>query len=480
MIRNQMHSVLKNLTENKAPASQINLLSAVQSRIQMSPSIQSKGTIMSKQGNSNSRTLKPAFIVIAILMIVVIFFSVPEGRTLAQEVMHFFTRGETNVMPGPTATPVKWVEQTPGVAAATATPITPKETPIKSDLEAECGTVNDPLCSVDKIRELVDYPVYALPDLPDEMYFAGVTGKSDFVVLIYKSPETYTDSGWLNAHLVIQEEPYTGASNQQNTELAADADIQTVQIGNVMGDYVKGSYNGNQNPPIWDSDANVQTLVWVDHGILFRLYMTGTLPKLSRDDLAALAATLTDGPVGENGVQPVKTPAPTEKPFDIRDVYPLSLIEAEELSGFTLLTPSSLPETLSFVGANYDEKTQIVTFLYKTSGRETVIAIREQLVPKVGVCRLCSFVRGKFVLGSDKDVVSEDVTIETVQIGSLTGQYLVGGWANKTPDISGWAWDSLDYYKRLRFQSNELGVEIDGEGFGWTKDDLVAIAASLK
>lgn len=480
MNKDQMRSVLHNLTEEKAPASQINLLSAVQSRIQMSQSNQSKGIIMNKQEKSNSRKLKPAFIAIAIVMIVVIFFSLPEGRTLAQQVIHFFTRGETNLMPGPTATPVKWVEQTPGVAASTATPIAPTETQIKSDLEAECGTVNDPKCSIDMIRELVDYPVYALPDLPDDMYFAGVTGKSDFVVLIYKSPETYTDSGWLNAHLVIQEEPYTGASNQINTELAADADIQTVQIGNVMGDYVKGSYNGNQNPPVWDSDADSQTLVWVDHSILFRLYMTGTLPKLTRDDLAALAATLTDGPVGANGVQPIKTPTPTSEPFDIRDVYPLSLIEAEELSGFSLLTPSSLPETLSFLGVNFTEKKQTVTIYYKTIGRETGILISEQLVPKVGVCELCSFVRGEFVYDSEQFVVPEDAAIETVQIGSLTGQYLEGGWANKTNDISGWAWDSDPYRKSLRFQTGGLGVDVWSEGYSWTKDDLIAIAASLK
>ncbi len=479
--KDQMHSVLNNLTEEKAPASQINLLSAVQARIQMSQSNQSKGIIMKDQSKSKSRKLRPAFIVAAIVLIVVVFFSLPEGRTLAQEIMHFFTRGETNVMPGPTATPVKWVEQTPGVAAPTATPIAPKETPITSDVEAECGTGNDPKCSIDKIRELVDFPVFALTDLPEDIDFAGATGREDFVVLSYRSPETYTESGWLNGFLLIQEEPYTGASNQLSTELGADADIQTVQIGSVMGDYVKGTYDGNQNPPKWNSDANSQTLRWVDHGILFTMYMMGTLPELTRDDLAALAATLTDGPVGESGVQPIKTPTPTSEPFDIRDVYPLSLIEAEELSGFTLLTPSSLPETLSFVGANYDEKKQIVTIYYKTSGRETGLVIREQLVPKVGVCEVCSFVRGKFVYDSEEDVVSEDAAIETVQIGNLTGQYLVGiGWVNATNDISGWKWESEPYRKRVRFQTGGLGVEVWGEGYSWSQEDLISIAASLK
>src|SRR5512133_3746467 len=90
----QMRSVLHNLTEEKAPASQINLLSAVQSRIQMSHSIQSKGIIMKDKTNSKNLNFRPALIVAAILLIGVVFFSLPEGRTLAQEVIHFFTRGE--------------------------------------------------------------------------------------------------------------------------------------------------------------------------------------------------------------------------------------------------------------------------------------------------------------------------------------------------------------------------------------------------
>ena len=472
MNRDQMQSVLKNLTEDKAPASQINLLSAVQARIQMSPSIQSKGIIMNKQANSSSRKLKPVFIVIAIVMIVVIFFSLPEGRTLAQEVMHFFTRGETNVMPGPTATPVKWVEQTPGVAAPTFTPQPPNMS--VAPFEASCGSYQEPRCTVDAIRKLVDFPIFALAQLPGEMYYSGATGGPDFVRVSYRSPN---QSGYLD----IREEPFMGEEGQLNWQLGADAEIQSVQVGSVTGEYVKGSYNGTYGPPTWDSDLDLQQIRWVNKGVLFTLSMTGTNPSLDRDSLAALAATLTDGPVGESGIPAVETPTPTSEPFDIRDVYPLSLIEAEELSGFTLLTPSRLPENLTFIGANFDEKTQIVTVLYNGNDMQTSLVLREQIVPKVGVCEVCSFVRGKFVLGSDVDVVSEDAKIETVQIGSLTGQYLEGvGWVNKTNDISGWAWEPDPFRKRVRFQTGGLGVEVWGDGYSWTKEDLISIAASLK
>ena len=58
---------------------------------------------------------------------------------------------------------------------------------------------------------------------------------------------------------------------------------------------------------------------WVNQGVLFTLYHQGTQPSLSRDELVALAATFTDGPVGDNG-QPaiVANDTPTPEPiFDL-------------------------------------------------------------------------------------------------------------------------------------------------------------------
>lgn len=477
MNRDQMYSVLKNLTEDKAPASQINLLPAIQSRLQMSLSSQSKGIIMNKQTNSNSRRFTPAFIVLAIVLIGVIFFSLPEGRTMAQEIMHFFTRGESNVMPGPTATPVKWVEQTPGVSAPTFTPQSVNM--VVAPFEASCGSYQEPHCSIDEIRNLVKYPIFALTQLPGDMFYAGATGGPDFVRISYQSPD---QSGYLD----IREEPYTGAEDQLNWQLGADADIQNVQIGSVSGEYVKGSYDGTFGTPTWNSDLDLQQLRWVNNGILFTFYMTGTNPSMDRTSLAALAETLTDGPVGESGIPVVKSPTPTSEPFDIRDIYPLSLSDVEALAGFKVLSPEKLPEVLSFVGASYDEKTKMVTLLYRYNipGMPDVmdgLIIKEQAVTEGQTCDLCAFVRGKFVYGSTEDVVSEDAIIETVQVGSLSGQYLEGiGWVNATSDISGWEWASEPYRKRIRFEVNGLGVEVWADSYEMTKADLIAIAASLK
>lgn len=474
MNKDQMRSVLKNLTEDKAPASQINLLSTVQSRIQMSQSIQSKGIIMKEQTNSKPRRLRPAFILAAIVLIAAIFFSLPEGRTLAQQVIHFFTRGETNVMPGPTATPVKWVEQTPGVAAPTFTSQPTITGPV---LESSCGTYQEPHCSIDEIRKMVNFPVFALAELPGDLYFSGATGGQDEVYISYK---THSQTGLLD----ITEQLLTDDLVTSTVELGADAEIQSVQVGSVLGEYVKGAYDGNHNPPVWNPDADVQVLRWVNQGVVFTMTKLGIEPLMTWDDMAALAVKLTNDSVGESGIPVIETESPADEAFDLYSFYPLTLAEAEGLAGFKLLTPEKLPETMSFVGAKYDEKLKVVIFLYNYSapdGNSTMdsLVLSEQIAGSD--CNLCRFVRGKFEYDLVEEVVSEDAKIETVQIGNLTGQYLEGiGWVNKTNDISGWAWESTDYRKRLRFQSNGLGIEVWADGFEWTKADLISIAESLK
>lgn len=482
MNKQAMQSVLKDLTEQRAPSAQIDLWPAIQSRVQMSQSIQSRGTIMSTQSNSRARRLKPAFILAAVVLIGAVFFALPQGRALAQEILHFFNRGESNLMPGVTVTPVKWVEQTPGVAAATLTPQPTQAPPAGPVFEAACGSLNDPHCSIEAIRGMADFPVMALAELPEGMVFTGASGDPDRILLVYTAPDQ-------TGTLTIWEEPFTGAEGQLAGEVGADADIQQVLVGAVSAEYVKGSYDGSSNPPVWNSSLDVQTLRWVDQGILFNLWMLGAQPRLGRDDLAALAATLTDGPLEEAVSAAAETaiPAPTAAPFDPRSAYPLTLAEVEELAGFAPLSPSRLPETPTFIGAAYDEKTQVVELYYRYNHPNFLEAtdaliVREQLAPAGADCDLCGFVRGD---GKQLDqypsgkLVSQDAAIETVEIGTFAGEFIEGvGWTGT--DCCGWQWDDTPYIKRLRFRTDHLAIDVTAFTLELTRADMLAVAESMK
>lgn len=486
MNQSEIRSMLHILTAQKAPPAQIDLWPAIQSRIQMSQPKQTKGIIMNTHSNSRRKPWILACFLAAILLIGALFILLPQGRALAQVFLHFFIKGETNVMPGPTSTLFTWVEQTPGAAAPTNTPpsaLTPQPTPPAPAFEEECGPINDPHCSVEAIRSMVNFPVFALAEFPQGMNFIGASGGPDGVSLVYTTPNHA-------ASLIISEEPFAGAEDQLAWEVGADADIQYVQVGAVTAEYVKGSYDGNSNPPVWNSNIDVQTLCWVDQDLLFIFDMIGSEPHLGRDDLAALAATLTDGPLGVKGLPASVTTTPTGavKPTDSpHTFYPLTLAEAEEKAGFKLLTPSRLPETLSFIGTNYNEETKVVELFYQYHYLDPEVSdglvISEQLALLGTDCDLCGYIQGngkqveEYPIGK---LVSEDVQIESVQIGSLTGQYLEGvGWTSWI-DCCGWQWDPTPYIKRLRFRTDDLAIAISFYGFDLTKTDILKIAENLK
>lgn len=70
----------------------------------------------------------------------------------------------------------------------------------------------------------------------------------------------------------------------------ASADIQTVQIGELMGEYVEGVWNLTENGPVWDPTPSAKVLRWKTDKAIFALVCDGM--ELDRDALVALAASL--------------------------------------------------------------------------------------------------------------------------------------------------------------------------------------------
>ena len=324
------------------------------------------------------------------------------------------------------------------------------------------------------------FPVYALAELPEGVVFSGATGDPDQVYLVYSLPDT-------SGILIILEQPFSGAEAPPAWEVGADAEIQTMKIGAIPAEYVKGSYDGSSEPPVWNSDINLHSLRWLNEGILFNLQWMENEPRTSPADMVELAATLTDGPVGDNGTPLIQDQLEPEA-VDLHEIYPLSLAEAEEQAGFTLLSPAILPQSLTFVGARYDEESKVVELFYyynqpnipdATDG----LLISQQAAPRGMDCGLCTFVRGtglqieQYPAGK---LVSKDATIETVQVGAFAGQYLEGiGWVARD-EVNGWQWNSTPYVKRLRYQTDEVGLAFAFYGFELDKIDILAIAESMK
>jgi hypothetical protein len=151
----------------------------------------------------------------------------------------------------------------------------------------------------------------------------------------------------------------------------------------------------------------------------------------------------------------------------------ISLDEAKSLAGFNILDPASWRSYLTSV--SYDPLLHMVNINYQYLGA----SLSQQPAPEGVDCELCGFVVGDnkaLDSGYPRQIVSASATIETVQIGDVTGEYVEGVWSGAYNN-GVWAWDSSGS-KRLRWRVNGVAYELDG--ISLSKEEMIAIAESMR
>jgi hypothetical protein len=201
----------------------------------------------------------------------------------------------------------------------------------------------------------------------------------------------------------------------------------------------------------------------------FRFYRHAESDSFSREVFEATLPEKTPTPTpteivfGDIAIEETPIPTPTDYKY-----AGYTIEETEQMAGFSLLQPTWLPDTLKFKGASYNPETQEVTMLYKVvpSWGANGLAIIQKQGPFDFSCLLCS-------------KVGSSTPIEVVQIGSITGEYVIGGWI-LTSD--GPYWDPDDSFKRLRLMIDDMAIRLVfmGDPRGMTKETLIAIAASME
>jgi hypothetical protein len=470
-----IQSILQDALEEQFSSSQIQLWPAVEASLVAAkyPSVQREEKIASQKRRGLQRT---AFAILILTVLLTIVFITPQGRAFAQSILQFFVRTESDTLPVPTE-PANWVEMTPGVVHPTRTALPPMAV-----FAADCGdfSTTGPTCSVQQIREKVDFEVKELGNIPEGMYFIGATGGPDTVFLKY---EFENHSGGLT----IFEEHWSGRPAAGTSEVGASAIVEKVQIGGLAGEYFRGSFvmQAGESVTTWDPDFNAETLRWVDGDTSYTLQYDFTIQEpIGKEGLVALAESMTTESVTKLPMPPTATPETTE--WNLGDTFNLTIAQAEELAGFKLLMPHHLPEYLSLIGARYDSETTVVIVYFRLIANwnepyDNGITLSQQIVSNPNDCAICDIVIGNSSeLGQvhGPKIVGANSNLETVQIGDITGKYVEGVWTGT--DCCGWIWDSDEYVKTLRWQINDMAFELSDVGSGLSKADLIAIAESLK
>jgi hypothetical protein len=419
MDNKNLKSILQDALEDQIPASQVNLLPAVQARlVARKQSLVQQGEKMKK-----IRTRKLAFSAMAIVALLAVALITPQGRALAQSVLHLFTRAESDTLPlQPWQMPASEVVQ----ADATALPPSQLIT-IISDAERLAG-----------------FDVAELASTPEGFTFLGARLYGNAISLEFEA-----QGGGGNLIIMQSRDGYVQSDWDK---VPADA-ISPVKIGEVDGEFVQGTFVvfAGDTSATWNPEAAILRLRWVRDGVWFEMTKFGdveSIEYLDQAGLIELAKNMVFTPVEANS-----------------NPYPLSMEEAAKLAGYQILVPGQ--EALAgyqFNGATYDPKNNMVSLFYANAAGEGFMVSEQKLGMPEDVYPL-------------QGVVGASAPIEEIKVGDLEGEYIEGVW-NLTDN--GPVWLPEPSLKTLRWKTDTLFVEIVYQGMELTKDDLIALAESIK
>jgi hypothetical protein len=259
----QLNRVLNHLAEQHVPAD-INLWSGIQAKINKSPI-----THQEKPLNTRLPRFKPVLIPITVMCILILYLLfTPQGRVLAQQIISFFTRKESDTLP---------------VQSWQLTPVpTPADT-----VTPDPANIQDASSNVAEVEKQAGYDVLEPTWLPDILTFKGasIEEEHNIVRIFYQ----YEDTNGL----VLREELFQITEDCELCgTVGASAEIKTVTIGDTTGEYVEGTWNLTDSGPVWVSDPYLKTLRWQVDGMAYELLYMGPPESLSQADMVAIAASL--------------------------------------------------------------------------------------------------------------------------------------------------------------------------------------------
>lgn len=347
MTDSQLHKILSEIGEEIVPAG-TDLWQKIQHRIKIEKRFPSHGDNAISRLQRNIKNYQYAFAFTSLTLLLVIFLSFTNpGRAFAQSILRFFQQVSTDMLPAPGTLPADRAE-------------TEKEdqTPRKLSGIIDLGDLclkQTLACSTDEIRKLIDLPFKDISILPNGFVFERLIGSPENFSSIYVESKQ-------NALLILKQKMITGETISPIQKVGSSALVEQVTIGELTGEYVRGGfiYADDESWIQWDNTRVTQNLVWVEKGVLYHLSYNGR--TLTKESLIELAANLSDNVNHERhdarAADAEAYPDPTFK---------LSIAEAEELLGYSLYVPESLPEDLSLIGVSVEPISSMATIKYTSA-----------------------------------------------------------------------------------------------------------------
>jgi hypothetical protein len=261
IVRSTLHEAL----EDAIPSSEINLWKDVQEHL-----VAGKHKPFQQGEKMETRIIKRrsrlAFAILIVLVLLVITFATPQGRSFAQTILQFFIPAESTSFPLQDS---QLVEGAPDQSSPTAEP-------------------PSPLISIEEAEQVVGIEAAELPFVPEGYNYLGARLYGDTISIEYAAQGN-------GSSLIIQQSP-TGY-NQSDWDRVPEQAIVPVTIGEVEGEFVKGIFvvYPDETSATWNPDASILRLRWVKDGIWFEMTKFGDVEVteyLDQEGLVELAESL--------------------------------------------------------------------------------------------------------------------------------------------------------------------------------------------
>lgn len=484
MNEKQLIRVINHLAEGLVPDT-VDLWPAIQLRLKASKNYSTKGDLSMNTALAQSRHLRLASISLLVFIVVglVSFLTIPPLRAAALELFGFTVK-TNNIQVIFTPTPAKTINP-----AVVPTLVQTVEVQMKATQQQKKTQA-----SPDE-----EYQIKLPTRLPKgwkmENIQIGMNGNA-WVSFVYEPGGSLLD-------LIINP-----AQDMEGKILGPEGKIETITMGKIPAEYVRGTWTTNQGHSIlhlvkpeqakdlaWGEEPGMRKLRWVDGNLNYLLVASGSRPGeegyLGKNDLAIMAASFKPVPPGPWPTAQVFTPNNgVDEVVAGKEEAILTPSQLEDKVGFDILEPSFLPENYQYHHGNYYNIGGSAVELFYSCG----ITSDNPWGHSFYIYQVkMSEAEYQFELEhAPKDEVGESAQIKTVMINGVPAEYIKGEWREVMDNSSGTpvpvkkVWDNdLNRFK-LTWYTNGFFYKIIG-GYSdetglctLTGEDIIAIAQSLK
>lgn len=259
-------SSLQDALEKELPSAQVDLLSAVQSRLVVGKKVSNQqGEKMNK-----TPTKRLVFSALTVVALIAISLATPQGRAFAQSILQFFTRAESD-----------------------AFPLQPWQI---AHLEDD-ATALPPMqlyMIISDVEKLAGYNLLLIPDkkvVINGFQFRGATfePKNNMVLLFYAR---VFEGDNIEESFMLSEQQLGSPKDIYPLQgvVGASAPVEEVKVGNFQGEYIEGVWKLTNNGPVWSQEPFLKTLRWRTETLFIELVYGGNV--LTKGDLINLAENM--------------------------------------------------------------------------------------------------------------------------------------------------------------------------------------------